>query len=57
MSKVDCPICNAKFCNKYDLKLHIYSDHKCKKCEICGEKFELIYFHKKYAHGLDNNKK
>ena len=42
---VQCGICTAKFCNKYDLKLHI-AEHKS-KCEICGGNYRFIDWHKK----------
>ena len=51
---VQCQICTAKFCNKYDLKLHI-AEHKS-KCEICGGNYGFIDWHKKSVHGINKLK-
>ena len=54
MSIVICGMCTAKFCNNHDLKGHVYSEHKCKKCYVCGKKYEFIYLHMKNIHGISS---
>ena len=50
-----CVQCSAAFCNAHDLKCHVYSDHICKKCEICGGKYEYLHRHIDSVHGNVSN--
>ena len=50
-----CGQCSAVFCNAHALKGHVYSDHTCKKCHICGVDYEYLNLHIESVH--DNTSK
>ena len=51
-----CVQCSAVLCNAHDLKCHIFSDHTCRKCHICGGKFEYLNCHMDSVHGNSSSK-
>jgi len=51
-----CDQCSAVFCNAHALKGHVFSDHTCKKCDICGGKYEYINSHVENVHGKSQTK-
>ena len=51
-----CVQCSAVFCNAHALKCHVYSDHICKKCPICGGKYEYYHSHMESVHGSCSTK-
>ena len=52
-----CGQCSAIFCNAHALKGHVYSDHTCKKCHICGENYEYWNLHIESVHGSSSKTK
>ena len=46
-----CVQCSAAFCNAHALKCHVYSDHICKKCPVCGGNYEYFHRHMESVHG------
>ena len=52
-----CVSCNYVSCNAYDLKTHVYTNHTCKKCTICGEKYDTLNHHMETVHGSSSRTK
>ena len=55
LSANPCGQCSANFCNAHALKGHVYSEHTCKKCPICGVEYEYLNLHIESVH--DNTSK
>ena len=49
-----CAQCSANFCNSHALKCHVFSDHTCKKCHICGGRYEYLNRHIENVHGTSS---
>ena len=52
-----CDQCSAVFCNAHALKGHVFSDHTCKKCDICGGKYEYFNLHVENVYGNSSQTK
>ena len=51
-----CNQCNAVFCNAHALQGHVFSDHTCKRCQICGNDYEYLNRHVENIHGNSSTK-
>ena len=51
-----CDQCSAVFCNAHALQGHVFSDHTCKRCQICGNDYEYLNRHVENIHGNSSTK-
>ena len=55
-SAQQCDQCSAVFCNAHALQGHVYSEHICKMCQICGNIYEYLNHHIEVNHGNSSTK-